>query len=280
MTPLDLPAAWAITVAAPLAEGIGGQVWRARRRNGEPVVLKRVSPQAASDATYATAYLDWRQGQGAVRLLAVDGCWQMLEDAGDRTLTQVLDQEGDAAATLIAAEVLRVLHAPATHRADGLQTMKDRFAALTTAAQSEGSLFAEADAWLKTLAGGPVQPLHGDLHHDNILFGARGWLGIDPHGLIGDPAYDAANLLYNPLECQDLRTDPERARRLAEVGAGGPAPGYGGSRLWLLSRLPLGGLASGGRRRRRGRTQPSHGAGHSGGPEAGLSLSQRAEDRH
>ena len=197
MTPPDLPAAWAITGAAPLAEGIGGQVWRARRRNGEPVVLKRVSPQAASDATYATAYLDWRQGQGAVRLLAVDGRWQMLEDAGDRTLTQVLDQEGDAAATLIAAEVLRVLHAPATHRADGLQTMKDRFAALTTAAQSEGGLFAEADAWLKTLASGPVQPLHGDLHHDNILFGARGWLGIDPHGLIGDPAYDAANLLYN-----------------------------------------------------------------------------------
>lgn len=217
MTPPDLPVAWAITGAAPLAEGIGGQVWRARRLNGEPVVVKRVSPQAASGATYATAYLDWRQGQGAVRLLAVDGCWQMLEDAGDRTLTQVLDQEGDAAATLIAAEVLRVLHAPATHRTDGLQTMKDRFAALTTAAQSEGGLFAEADAWLKTLAGGPVQPLHGDLHHDNILFGARGWLGIDPHGLIGDPAYDAANLLYNPLERQDLRTDPERARRLAKV---------------------------------------------------------------
>ena len=217
MTPSALPSSWGIIEATPLAEGVGGQVWRARRLNGDPVVVKRVSAQAAADAAHAIAYLDWRQGLGAVRVLAVDGGWQMLEDAGERTLAQVLDQDGDAAATLIAAEVLRVLHAPSDRRAEGLQTMTDRFAALTAAGEREGGLFAEASAWLKTLAGGPVQPLHGDLHHDNILFGRRGWLAIDPHGLIGDPAYDAANLLYNPLERQDLRTDPVRARRLADV---------------------------------------------------------------
>lgn len=219
MTPPDLPSSWGIIEATPLAEGVGGQVWRARRLNGDQVVIKRVSAQAASDAAHAIAYLDWRQGLGAVRLLAVDGGWQMLEDAGERTLTQVLDQDGDAAATLIAAEVLRVLHAPSDRRAEGLQTMTDRFAALAAAATREGGLFAEAEARLQVLTGEtfPIQPLHGDLHHDNILFGARGWLVIDPHGLIGDPAYDAANLLYNPLERQDLRSDPARARRLAEV---------------------------------------------------------------
>lgn len=217
MTPPDLPTGWGVIEAKPLAEGIGGQIWRARRRNGEPVVIKRVSAQAAADAIHATTYLDWRDGRGAVRLLALDGDWQMLEDAGERTLAQVLDQDGDAAATLIAGEVLRVLHAPSDRRAEGLQTMPVRFAALTAAAEREGGLFAGAVVCLKTLTGGPVQPLHGDLHHDNILSGARGWLAIDPHGLIGDPAYDAANLLYNPLERQDLRTDPERARRLAEV---------------------------------------------------------------
>lgn len=217
MRPPGLPTAWAVIEAASLADGIGGQVWRARRLSGEPVVIKRVSAQAAADAAHAIAYLDWREGQGAARLLAVDGDWQMQEDAGERTLTHVLEQEGDAAATLIAAEVLGVLHAPSGRRAEGLQTMTDRFAALTAAARAEGGLFAEADAWLKTLASGPVQPLHGDLHHDNILFGARGWLAIDPHGVLGDPAYDAANLLYNPLDRQDLRTDPARARRLAEV---------------------------------------------------------------
>lgn len=217
MTPSDLPKAWTVVETSLLAQGIGGQVWRAHRLNSERVVVKRVSALAASDAAHAMAYLAWREGLGAARLLGVEGDWQMLEDVGARTLTHVLDHEGDAAATLIAAEVLRLLHSPSIRRAEGLQTMTDRFAALTSAARREGGLFAEADACLQTLAGGPVQPLHGDLHHDNILFGGRGWLAIDPHGLIGDPAYDAANLLYNPLERQDLRTDPARARRLAEV---------------------------------------------------------------
>ncbi|MGH7019621.1 MAG: aminoglycoside phosphotransferase family protein [Brevundimonas sp.] len=225
MTPPDLPKAWAVVEAAPLAEGMGGQVWRARRLNGDRVVVKRVSAQAASEAAHALAYLNWREGAGAVRLLASDGVWQMLEDAGDQTLTHVLDQDGDAAATLVAAEVLRVLHSPSMRPAKGLQTMTDRFAALTLAAKREGGLFAEADTCRQTLTAeaDPVQPLHGDLHHDNILFSARGWLAIDPHGLIGNPAYDAANLLYNPLDRQDLRTDPTRARRLAEVLA--PAVG-------------------------------------------------------
>ena len=47
----------------------------------------------------------------------------------------------------------------------------------------------------------PVAPmlLHGDLHHDNLLWSDdRGWAAIDPHGLVGDPAYDVGPLLLNP----------------------------------------------------------------------------------
>jgi len=41
--------------------------------------------------------------------------------------------------------------------------------------------------------------VRGDLHHGNILhFGERGWLAIDPKGLLGDRVFDYANLLCNP----------------------------------------------------------------------------------
>ena len=41
--------------------------------------------------------------------------------------------------------------------------------------------------------------LHGDLHHDNVLHATREpWLAIDPKGLVGDPGYETAALLYNP----------------------------------------------------------------------------------
>mgnify|MGYP001130247129 CR=1 FL=1 len=57
--------------------------------------------------------------------------------------------------------------------------------------------------------------LHGDLHHENILAdGERGWAAIDPKGVIGDPAYEAARFQHNPipgfLSMDDPRVVAER----------------------------------------------------------------------
>lgn len=41
--------------------------------------------------------------------------------------------------------------------------------------------------------------LHGDLHHDNILKNGDNWLVIDPKGFIGDPAFEPAAYLCNPI---------------------------------------------------------------------------------
>ena len=49
--------------------------------------------------------------------------------------------------------------------------------------------------------------------------GPRGWLAIDPKGIVGDPAFDAANFFYNPLERDDLCLDPERIAHMATVFA-------------------------------------------------------------
>lgn len=40
--------------------------------------------------------------------------------------------------------------------------------------------------------------LHGDLHHMNVLNAGDGCRAIDPHGWVGDPAFEAAALLANP----------------------------------------------------------------------------------
>lgn len=41
--------------------------------------------------------------------------------------------------------------------------------------------------------------LHGDLHHDNILKNGEDWIVIDPKGVIGDPAYEVAAFIRNPI---------------------------------------------------------------------------------
>jgi streptomycin 6-kinase len=41
--------------------------------------------------------------------------------------------------------------------------------------------------------------LHGDFHHFNVLESARGWLAIDPKGVIGPRGYELGPFLINPV---------------------------------------------------------------------------------
>jgi streptomycin 6-kinase len=60
--------------------------------------------------------------------------------------------------------------------------------------------------------------MHGDFHHYNILSSERGWLVIDPKGVIGPACYEVGPLLINPwtelIERQDLR---EMTRRRIDI---------------------------------------------------------------
>lgn len=55
--------------------------------------------------------------------------------------------------------------------------------------------------------------LHGDLHHENILFSSeKGWLAIDPKGVIGDSYFDVVSFLINQLEHKEQPKEIVRNR--------------------------------------------------------------------
>jgi len=103
-------------------------------------------------------------------------------------------------------------------RAPELVPLARWFAPLEPAAAIHGGLLAPAAAAARVLLAEPreVVPLHGDLHHDNVLdFGARGWLAIDPKRLVGERGFDFANILRNPDA--EVATRPGRLARQAAV---------------------------------------------------------------
>lgn len=52
---------------------------------------------------------------------------------------------------------------------------------------------------------GQPRLLHGDLHHYNVLFDSdRGWLAIDPKGVIAELEYEVGAALRNPYENPEL----------------------------------------------------------------------------
>ncbi|HKQ75568.1 MAG TPA: aminoglycoside phosphotransferase family protein [Blastocatellia bacterium] len=59
-----------------------------------------------------------------------------------------------------------------------------------------------------------VRLLHGDLQHYNVLFDSdRGWLAIDPKGVIGEIEYEIGASLRNPYEKPELFASPETIER-------------------------------------------------------------------
>ena len=133
------------------------------------------------------------------------------------------------------------------------------FEALAPAARTHGGLLAQADSAAQALLADPrdVVVLHGDIHHGNVLDGGeRGWLAIDPKGLLGERTFDFVNILRNPDAAAALA--PGRFDR--QVGGAGRcriARAAAPPRLDAGVRRPVGGMASGrryaGRSRLRGR---------------------------
>lgn len=222
------PARWKISAPELIAETFSSRIWKVVREDGSPAVVKALKPfDDVADELRGEHFLAWRRGEGAVRLVGRDGHSMLLEYAGETLLSEVLDQQGDNAATAIAAEVMAKLFSSSQHPyPPELQPLRERFSSLFKKAKtdrdaSDDSLYVEAAVVAELLLDDPhdVRPLHGDLHHENILHGARGWLVIDPKGVLGDPGFDAANMFYNPLDRDALCLDPLRIAHMAEVFA-------------------------------------------------------------
>ncbi|MBA8854610.1 streptomycin 6-kinase [Ochrobactrum sp. RH1CCR134] len=213
------PVEWNIGSFEPLADTHSSLVWKVERIDhpGEVFVVKQLKP-AGMEELRGAHYLAWQDGHGAARLYALDGASMLLEYAGDYHLDEHLKRGNDAECLHIFGEVLSALHTPSPAPIPtDLQPLDKHFSGLFAVAD-ESPLYAEGTAVARRLLATPHEtiPLHGDIHHENIIKGPRGWLAIDPHGVAGDAAFDAANIFYNPLDRDDLCLDLERARRMAE----------------------------------------------------------------
>lgn len=66
----------------------------------------------------------------------------------------------------------------------------------------DDGILSKAESLFHELTTGRVKDvvLHGDLHHDNVLSSGAMWKVIDPHGYVGDPAFEAGAMIYNPCD--------------------------------------------------------------------------------
>ncbi len=207
------------------------------RHQGAPAMLKIAGGPEERDGA---ALMAWWNGDGAARVLAREGDALLLERAmGAGSLAAMAADGRDDEATLILCRVAKGLHMPRPEALPpSLKPLGVWFRALDSAARMHGGVLARSAQTARALLDTPGQQaaLHGDLHHDNVLdFGPRGWLAIDPKGLIGERGFDYANLFCNPwpaaiepgrlqgrlhVVAAAARLDPARLRRWILAYAG------------------------------------------------------------
>lgn len=187
-------------------------------RADNAVVLKITRQEG--DESHSGKVLEAFAGDGAVRVYEYETGAVLLErlEPGE----QLVNLEDDKA-TMIVAQVMKKL---AHHQAPAeCPTVADwgrgfdRYLA-SGDPQLPLELVREARGLYRDLTStqGTTMLLHGDLQHYNVLFdNERGWVAIDPKGVVGEWEYEVGPLLRNPVEQRALFANTATIIRRLEI---------------------------------------------------------------
>jgi streptomycin 6-kinase len=208
---------WGLTPDGAAFASLAGRLLPVRQA-GAAAILKL---SHASEEIAGGALMEWWGGDGAARVLARDGEALLLERAtGAGSLAEMARGGDDDEATRILCAAGERLHAArAAPLPASLVPLQTWFRQLWPAAEAHGGLYAKSAAAARTLLAEPreVGVVHGDLHHGNVLdFGPRGWLAIDPKGLVGERSYDYPHIIMNP-DVQTATAPGRLARRVQVI---------------------------------------------------------------
>ena len=168
-------------------------------RDGQKAILKIADDDSER---IGCELMVWWNGNGAAKVLAHAVGAILLERAtGTGSLADMSWTGNDAQACRIICHAASRLHLSRNASTPALTPLHHWFRDLAPAAKKHGGILTCCAAVANVLLSSPHDAvvLHGDLHHGNILdFGTRGWLAIDPKGLLGERGFDYANIFTNP----------------------------------------------------------------------------------
>jgi streptomycin 6-kinase len=178
--------------------------------DGQAVVLKVI--KRTGDEWHSGKVLEAFDGKGVVRTLGfVEGAVLMERLQPGTSVADVSLQGRDEEATEIIARVIRAMSPRQLAAVPTVNDFSRSFGQYLANGdrQIPSALIEDAQRTYSELSESQtsVRLLHGDLHHYNVLMDdQRGWLAIDPKGVIGELEYELGASLRNPLERPELFT--------------------------------------------------------------------------
>lgn len=221
----EYEARWSLKIQPPFPLSYN-YVAPCTRRDGTQAVLK-CGVQRGPVGHEMAALRHW-DGDGAVRVIESDATAAVFLLEYLKPGVPIIAIDDDEATTVAARLMQRIWRPPPDDHA--FPTLADWSEAFDLLRQrhdgTTGPLPREkverGDAIYRDLLASQRNEvvLHGDLHHTNILSAQREpWLIIDPHGVVGDPAFEVGPWLRNPVTDPDERYEERALLRQPNVAS-------------------------------------------------------------
>ena len=223
---------WQLELGPPIPRGSVSVVLRCRLGDGRSAVLK-ASPDRARLAFEAAALDGWHGGRtpavlaldeqlGALLIEAIEPGTPLVVSSTYPDLGRVAELLGSLHASGVPDPSYPTVTRRVAYLFDASTKLYQRHPELTALIPPE--LYERGRRLANRLAqdASPVVLLHGDLTPSNVLDGGpeRGLVAIDPAPCLGEPAFDAVDLLL--WQADDLATIQARAERVAAATGADP----------------------------------------------------------
>lgn len=214
------------------------------RRDDAPVALKIV--KRAGDEWKSGEVVRAFGGRGMVRALEFDDGAMLLERlTPGHSLVEVVVRGDDDGAASILADVMRELLPDSAP--EGTSTVED-WAGSFEKYRSSGdrqippSLVDDGRRVYLELCATQTSRrlLHGDLQHTNILLDARrGWIAIDPKGVIGEREFEVGPLFRNPVQTPHVFSELASVERRLGIVCARAGLSYDRALRWVFAEAVL-----------------------------------------
>lgn len=214
-------------------------------RGNEPVVLKVL--RSPGNEWRVGEILEAFDGGGTVRVFASVPGAVLLErlTPGSSLVPLVLDGRDAEATEVIAQVIQRMTHPRQPFRPPPtVEELGNGFRRYLAGDDTQVpiSLVERAQRTYLALCGSQQRKrlLHGDLQHYNVLLDShRGWLAIDPKGVVGEIEYEVGASLRNPVERPDLFASASAVERRLGIFADRLAIDADRALRWAFSQAVL-----------------------------------------
>jgi len=202
-----------------------GDIWKVKLENKQWAALKIYGPRGMRNEAGGFAFLDSRKGKGCANIFYWDDSIALLEWLEGPSLGDISRDGDDERANQELVAVANEIHGqcPAVdHDLPKLDLWFEgffelRFAPSARAQDVKSMQTAQALAQMAIAEQTNIMPLHGDLHHENIRLGARGYCAFDAKGVLAEKSFELANAFRNPRHHRNVVFDPGRVGYLSEI---------------------------------------------------------------